>query len=595
MGSRIKKARAFALGAGKWGALYFATEIIHPMTIKRFFLFICFFVSATQSHATAEKPILGNPDAPKGGTFVIGYASYPKNLHHYLAYEELAEGVNRLVLEPLVDVDPDTYEVIPLLADHYTVSRDHKVFTFHIAPKAQFSDGTPVTALDVKFTWDLIMNPKTKTAPFQSWFSSFESCRIKDDHTIEFKAKTIHFKNLEKLTELLILPQHFYSVGDFNKDFGEKMLGSGPYTLAEVKKGDRITVKRNPAYWGAGLRQNIGRYNFDTIVFKGVPDYTVQYEMFKRGDLDYFYFLVSKMWATETDGPLYQKNYIKKLKGENLVPYGMQGIAWNLRRPLFQDRRVRQALAHLMNREKFIQDLFYNNYVPTAGPAALHSPYHSPRNIPLSYDPKKAKTLLDEAGWTQLGPDGVLEKNGQRFEFELLAENPMMNRFLTIYQEDLKRMGIQMNIRNSDWATAMKLVEDWAFDAYAVNQTRDVHPGDNSMEWGSREADMKGSANHTGYKNPEVDRLAAEIDTTFDESKRVTLTRRLDEIVGNDQPMAFTWEMIYFRVAYWNRFSFPEKGYFNFSYWRNAFQYWWYDAKKDAKLKKAMADGVPLS
>ena len=538
---------------------------------------------------------LGDPNAIKGGTFTVGYPGYPKTLLFYLAFDELSEGVNSLVSETLLDQNLETYDFIPLLASEWTVSPDKMLFTFKIDPRAQFSDGTPVTANDVKFTWDTILNPKNKTAPFQAEYSSIESCTVVDDHTVQFKAKTLHFKNFEKLAGLIILQKHFFSKGDFNKGFHTKLLGSGPYTLESVKQGERIFLKRNPKYWGASLPQNIGRYNFDRIVFKTVNDYNVQFELFKKGDIDYFYFLSSKMWATETDAPPFHKNYVKKLKAENLLPFATQGIAWNLRRPLFQDRRVRLALSHLMNREKWIKELMYSNYVASTGVVGVNSEYRAPANAPIPYDPKRARELLKEAGWVKVGSDGVLVKDGMRFEFEILIDNPMLQKHLTLYQEDLKKMGIRMNIRTVDWATAIKLTDDRQFDGRELARGRAVHPSDFEVMWGSKYADLKASVNFTGYKNPEVDKLASQIDQTFEKEARIPLVRKLDEIIAQDQPMSFAWEPTYFRLAYWNKFSFPGQGYFNYSNWKTTFHFWWLDPKKEAKLKKAMAEGQPVT
>jgi ABC-type transport system substrate-binding protein len=248
-----------------------------------------------------------------------------------------------------------------------------------------------------------------------------------------------------------------------------------------------------------------------------------------------------------------------------------------------------------MNRERYIKDLFYSNYVMSKGTINVNSVYASPKNKPLLYDPKKARELLREAGWTKVGSDGVLTRDGQRFEFEMLIDNPALQRFLTIYQEDLKQMGIKMNIRTVDWTTSIKLRDDWQFDATLVARTQDVDPSDFAVLWGSKDADTKGSANNTGYKNPEIDKLAQQIDETFDKAKRIPLVRKLDETLVRDQPMGFTWEQTYLRVGYWNRFAFPGKGYFNYSHWRDIYEYWWYDAEKDAKLKKAMQSGEPLS
>lgn len=557
--------------------------------------FVLILALALGQGAVAKVAPVGNPNAPKGGSITIGYPDYPKSLLMYLAFEELAEGINLLVLESLIEVHPETYEHIPGLAKSWEISGDKTTYTFKLDERARFSDGKPVTAEDVKFTWDTLMNPKNKTAPFQAYYSSFESCEVVDPMTVRFKAKRCHFKNLEKLGGLAVLPKHVYSKGNFNKDFNNKLVGSGPYTLHKIERGQRIVLKRNPGYWGATLPQNVGKYNFDEVVFKSVSDYNVQFEVFKRGDIDYFYFLVAKMWAEDTKGPLFDNNYIVKIKGQNKEPYGTQGIAWNLRKPLFQDKRVRLALSHLQNREKWIKELFFGQYILSTGVVPPTSEYHHPDNRPIPYDPKRAKALLAEAGWTKVGPDGVLVKDGLRFEFDMLSENQAAMRYLTQYQEDLKKMGIKMNIRMVDWATSLKLLDDRQFDAHPSNRGRAIEPSDFAVVWGSKEADIKGSANTTGYKNPELDKLAEEIDCTFEKKKRIPLVQKIDLMIARDQPISPAWEPTYFRVAHWNKFSYPGKGYFNYTGWKSAFHYWWYDKDKAGKLKAAMAKNQKMS
>lgn len=541
---------------------------------------------------------LGNPNAPKGGSILIGFPAYPKTLLYYLAVDEPSHVVNAAIFESLLDGDPRNYDPIPGVASSWTLSSDKKIFTFKMNPNARFSDGIHITAHDVKFTWDTLLNPKHNTAPHQSYLSSFESCTVIDDHTVQFVAKTLHFQNLEKAGGLFILPRHFFSRGDFNKSFHARLLGSGPYSIEEVKQGERIVLKRNQNYWAKDLPRNIGRYNFDRIVLKVVSDANVMFELFKKGDIDFYYFLSAKMWATETGAPPFEKGYIKKVKGEVKLPFGMMGFAWNMRKPLFEDRRVRLALSHLMNREKWIKDLFYNQYSLATGVMPPNSEYHSPKVKPVLYDPKRAKELLKEAGWNALDKDGVLiKKDGPRarFEFDLLEDNALALRYLTLYQEDLKKMGIIMNIRTVDWATSLKLMDDWRFDASPRSFTRDANPSDFANLWGSKEADTKGSQNYSGYKNPEVDELAKKIDETFDKKARIPLVRKLDEIIAFDQPWSFAWEAAYFRLAYWDKFSFPGRGYFDYSRWYNTIEYWWFDKEKDERLKKAISENKPLS
>lgn len=535
------------------------------------FLALFFFPLLTFSKGL----VIGDPKATKGGSFSMALPAYPKDLLFYLALDEFSEMINNQVIEMLAESHLESGDLVPRLAKEWTVSKDKKTFTFKLDPKAKFSDGTPVTSADVVFTWDTIMSPKNKTVPFQSTFASIETCKAIDPQTVQFQAKVVHFKNLEKLASIYVLPRHFFSKGDFNKDFNMKLLGSGPYTVEEVKPGERITLKRDPNYWGSVLPQNTGRYNFDKLVFKVIPEPEVAHEAFKKGDLDYHYFFLAKMWATETDGGPYKDGKITKIKAENLQPYATQGIAWNLRNPIFADKNVRLALSHLFNRERLIKELFYNNYVPGTGVIHRKSVYHSPKNNPIPYDPKKALSLLKSAGWTDIDNEGVLLKEGKRFEFELLTKNPSSHRYLTIYQEDLKKVGIKMTIRTLDWGTALKLIEEWKFDATDMARSRDTDPADFGTSWGSAEADKKGSGNFVGYKNPKVDALAEKIDLTFEKKKRIPIVQEIDHILSEDQPFTFGWEANFYRIAHWNKFSYPGRGYFNYSKWTDSFDYWY--------------------
>jgi len=537
---------------------------------------------------------LGSAAAKKGGAFTILTPSYPKDLLFYLAFDELSFAINNQILEPLAENHPVSFEFMPRLAEKWIISKDKMKFTFSLNKKAAFSDGKPVTAHDVKFTFDTIMDPKNKTVPWQSNYSSIASCHVVDDHTVQFQAKTVHFKNFEKLAGLLVLPKHFFEKGDFNRDFSRKILGSGAYTLKELKHGEKVTLERSENFWGKDLTQNIGRYNFDKLVYRAVSDYNVGFEMFKKGDGDFFYFLMAKMWETETDSIAFKNGYIKKLRADTLSPYATSGIAWNLRKTLFQDSRVRLALSHLFNRERIIKDLFYHNYLAATGTVHTKSIYHSSKLKPIPFDPNKAKVLLREAGWTKTDDQGILIKDAERFEFTLLINSAPLERPFTVYQEDLKRSGIKMNIVVKDWASSLKLVDDRNFDATGFARGRSTHPSDYADMWGSNQADLKGSSNMMGYKNPKLDALAMKIDATFDQKARIPLVKEIDEIIASDQPASFGWEAYFLRIGYWNRFGHPKQIYFPYSEWHNIFEYWWLDDIKSQKLQAARQSGVAL-
>jgi len=518
----------------------------------------------------------GSPKAIKGGHFRINIGPYPQALLYYLAKDAYSAIINDFTFETLAEHDNDTFELIPQLAEKWTVSKDKKKFTFSLRKEAKFSDGKPVTAHDVKFTFDTLMDPKNKTVMMRSALSSIKDCKVINDHTVQFTANSIHFKNLEKVATLYILPKHVYSKGNFNKDFNKSLLGSGPYTLSQAKRGIRVVLKRNKNYWGKNLPQNIGRYNFDKITFKSVADDNVAYEMFKKGDLDFHSFSSARTWATETNGPLYKKGRLKKIKAHTELPGTSSGIYWNMRRSLFKDKKVRLALAHLMDRKRWIKELYYNQYTPSTGVINARSPYHSPKVKALTYDPKKAKQYLKEAGWTKIDSEGILIKGKKRFDFSLFFVTGPNEKALTRYQQILKRMGIKLNLRALDWAALLKNINDRKFDSVTIGISRSVEPSDFAVLWGSKQADQKGSFNLAGYKNKELDKLTVQIDQTFDKKKRIPMVRKIDEMIAGDQPMAFFWELPYKRIAYRTTLTFEGKGYFKYTSWPGMIQYWWF-------------------
>ena len=525
----------------------------------------------------------------KMGRFVVGLPDYPKHLLHYLGADEYGLAVNQLVLEPLIELSPKTNLPEPRLAAKWKIENGGKQIAFTLHHNAKFHDKKPVTSKDVLFTWELIQS-HPQFVPLREYFRAFEKCEAPSPHVFRCHASKPHFKNLEIFSEFRVLPQHVYQNTDIKAATATSLIGSGPYQISTVQPGERIILKRDPNFWAVSHPTNQDRFHFDEIHFRAISDAQTQFEVFKNNEIDYFYFQISKMWFVDTKNPLFEKGYLQKLKIENQIPHAPMSIAWNLRRPLFQDKRVRQALTHLMNREKWIQDLFYGAYQISAGPLSLNSDYHSAGVVPLRFDPKKARELLQEAGWKP-NSVGVMQREGKSFEFELLSDSPAMNRFLTLYQEDLKQMGILMAIKTVDWVTSLRLIEEREFDAVPLSRTREVEPGNFGAEWGSDQASIKGSRNLTGYQSKKVDFLSKKIDASLTKTDRKQWIRQLEAILADEIPVSYLWEPTYFRLGYWNRFSFPEKGYYPYSRWRDAFHYWWFDPKKAENLKKAQQEG----
>ncbi len=506
--------------------------------------------------------------------FVLGLPLSPPSLLYFIAPNEISLAITQLVLEPLIEMDRFHHKPVARLARQWKLSPDRRSVTFTLDGRARFADGSPVRTTDVLYTWRLIQNPAHKTAFYRSLFSDVTDCSVLSPSVVKFTFRSPHFKNLSRFEEFFVVSEKTFSAKRFNQDFNYAFSGSGPYSVESAGPHSTITLRKNALYWGSVLPSNRDRFHFDEIVFKEFSDDLLHFNAFKKGELDYYYFLNSKRWLHETvEGP-FRDGSIRKLKVESSLPFGTQGIAWNLRRPLFQEVEVRRALGHLMNRQAWISKLFFDQYGLAAGPVPLRSPFHSPSNLPLAYDPVQAQKLLKKAGWKKWDNEGVLVRNGKRFEFTLLTGEPAYLPVLTDYQQDLKKVGVKMHIRLADWASSLKLTEDREFDAKTTNVAREIVPSHFSVQWGSTEADTIGSANITGYKNPELDRLAKQLDMTDDPTKRVKLTQQIDALIGRDQPMGFTWEPTFYRIAYWNRFSFSGKGYAPYDTWYTLFHSW---------------------
>ena len=266
----------------------------------------------------------------------------------------------------------------------------------------------------------------------------------------------------------------------------------------------------------------------------------------------------------------------------------------NMRRPLFKDVRVRKALAHALDRKTMIAKLMYNEYDPLSSyfrhiyASGVESP-----NRPLEYNLDKSRELLREAGWSQTDSEGYLLKDGKRFEFTFLEEDPNMERILTVYEEALRKLGIKVNNENVSLSTFMKRMEIYDFDMIMFRSVWDVLV-DPESAFSSKEADEKAGENYSGFKNPEVDKMINEIKPIFDDKKRNDLLRRMDRIIFEAHPFVLHWGADNIRLLYWNKFGIPKNVLTRYSGFQAALVYWWYDPQKEKALREAIAQGRAL-
>ena len=545
--------------------------------------------------ATNKAKVVGNPNAPKGGTFVWGGASYPKSLNYPIAGDYYSAILWSLIVESLCEQDPSTGDYVPTLASKWDISKDKKVFTFHINKKAKFSDGAPVTAHDFKAFWDIVHNPKNLVGNIKAQFDKFEKMEVIDDHTLKVYAKEVRFSNFDIMCSYMFATdRRFYLAKgkDFNKSFNSKLFGSGPYLLDKVDRGKKVVLKRNKNYWGADLPQNVGRFNFNTFVYKTISDLSVRFESFKKGDLDMFVFSVAKRWKTETDSEKFRKNWVIAQRIDNQDPSGFSGIAMNMRRPPLDNLHVRKALAHTYNREKFIKDLFYNNYTRLNSyfPKSI---FANSSNKMVDFDIKKAREYLKIAGYTKTNSKGILVKNNKPLSLHYFYTSKSSERYLTMWKEDLLKVGVELNLRQMTWATLLKKLDGYDFMLTGIGFTGSLNPDPMSM-WHSKFKDLPAGYNLPGFIHPDLDKLLMEIGPIFDRKERAKMFHKIDRLLFDTHPYILGWNLDHMRIGYWNKYGFidglaPTYG-SEFSIW----QYAWLDKNKEAKLKEAMKNDKAL-
>ena len=548
--------------------------------------------------------LTGDPRATKGGTIQDHLADFPGTLrtegpenNSYFNY-----GVVTMAYETLLGIDTTTLEFIPSLATHWQISEDKMTYRFRLNPNARFSDGTPVTAEDVVATYDFVMDKTLQDPSSQLTYSKFERPVADSKYIVSVKSKVLNWRNFLYFSgDLKIRPAAILKTlnGEkYLKEYNFKLIpGSGPYIIREedIKKGTSISARRRPDYWNAKARMNVGLYNFDELRFTVVRDERLAFEMFKKGELDYYVVGRAKEWVEDTNFENVQRGLVQKRKIFNSQPWGFSGFAFNSRRAPFDDIRLRKAFTLLVNRPLMIEKLAFNEYVLNTSywPASI---YENPDNPKNPYDPQGAVKLLAEAGWKDRDSQGRLVKNGQPLSVELMYTTKTFEPYLTLYQEDLRKVGITLNLRLVTPETAFKLQNgDRQFQMAYTGWGGLLFPNPETS-FHSMLAAEKNNNNITGFKSARADELFKQYDVAFDTKERIRIIREVDGLVANDHQYALLWTGPFTRVLYWNKFGAP-KGYLSrtgdaggASGGPGLLQMWWADSAKAAELDTARRD-----
>lgn len=476
-------------------------------------------------------------------TFYMEIGSDPTTLNPITSSDRYASTVFSYVNDRLLTVDPDTYDWKPNLAVKWKVSKDGRKITYTLREGVKWSDGQPFTAEDVKYSYDVYSEGRFLGPALKSYLDDLQEVKVLDPKTVEFTFKETYFKNFEVISSFFsIIPKHFYGVGD-PKDpkFNKTLIGTGPYVLEEWSKGQKIILKRNPNYFGTNDPFLKRFFHFDRIFFRIVKESAVALELLKKGDIDYNYPMRPEDYVTKTKGEEWGKK-VFAVKTSNNHPdnYNYGFIGWNEANPLFKDRDVRVAMSHLINRDFMIEKFRFGLSEKATGPFGNKSPASSPKVKPIPYDPKKATELLKKNGWKLTDKGMVKTINGKEtpFEFTLIAGNPDLEKYLTVIKEDMKKVGITMNIKIVEFNNLIKLMDERKYEAMTLSWSVGSLEPDLKQIWHSNAIAPPGD-NFVGYNNPELDKVIDQIRVTLDKKKRMELSHKAHELIAADQPYSF--------------------------------------------------------
>jgi ABC-type transport system substrate-binding protein len=494
----------------------------------------------------------GFKEAKQGGTFYSRLSQYPRGLNSFKSSADVySNAITELVLESLVDTDMESWLPIPMLAESWETAPDNLSATFKINPNAKWSDGTPVTADDVVFTWDTIFDEKNDTAPTRGYQASVKGAKKIDNLTVKLEFKYPDCENISRAGGQSLMQKSVYSKGKFNDDFNNVVIGSGPYIydVKNSKKGRKIVLVRNKNWWGKDKAHLKNTFNFDKVIYNVIEDDRVAFESFKKGELSWLQFTGDAL-----DG--YAKNVVgnKTFDGSGKFamlswpmanPVQWNGIAINMRRPPTDELKFRQAMQTLFNYELFTQKIFHGLQAPLLGPFGNYSDYSSPNRKLVKFDPKAAAQLLKDIGYAKVDSDGILYKEvdgkKQRAEITIMFAYQPHEKYLTIYKEDAKKVGVGINLKFSDWSAATKLVDEFKFDAFVMGWAGNPSP-DPSQLWNGKFANQPASSNIPGFNDPAVTKMIEEAPSICEHKSRMAAFHKIEDGIVAAQPYLWRWQ-----------------------------------------------------
>ena len=499
------------------------------------------------------------PAATKAGTLYQVLHDNPKVLLPTLVSDTTSQNLVDYLFARLLGMDPETGEYFPLLAEKFDASKDLKVLTFTLRKEATWDDGSPITADDFEYSYKMMMDPKTDSAPKRAYFSDSTFEKV-DPLTFRLKFQKPNVNTIDSVSSILVAVQkkQFENASDFNKSKGVMApVTSGPYRLKSFSRDQKVELELKKDWWGFRVPELKNIYNFEILGFRILPDQALAYEKFIKGEIDVLE-MMAETFGTKVKGidkekfgsgpegskPVWAKHFMTDAP----APYTYVG--WNLNRPVFQSKKTRQALAHLFNYEEIVQKVYHGEGVQCVSPFGSKTRNTAPdqKAKAFKYDVKKAIALLKEDGWSDLDHSGTLSKmiEGKPLKFTFTvrynSENPMRSKIAQMMKEQFKKAGVSVTVQAIEFNALLDAMDKRDFDAVIMGWGKGMLHPDSKQLWHSKSAENKGS-NITAYSNPDVDALIEQTTAETSIPKHEKLNQKIGALIYDDQPYAFLVEI----------------------------------------------------
>jgi peptide/nickel transport system substrate-binding protein len=529
----------------------------------------CDGAERAQPRTEADRPVASKQQSEKptpGDWLLVHSLSDPEQLNPLTSNDAAASSLLQYITQSLLTRDPQTLELKPLIAAARPVISEEKLsYTFAIRRDAHFQDGRPLTGEDVLFSIKAIKCPLVNAPFLRVYFNSVVDARLLDEFTVQFTIKEPYFLNESVLGGIDVLPRHYYDpsnllkdvkvaelakpveqlpenvkkfADDFNKNYSRNPMGSGPYKLASWKTGREIELVRDPKYWGYG-KEGIDQPFLERHKYRIINNMDAALVTLKSGSLDEMG-LTPIQHVRGSSSERFKREFEKF---EYFAP-NYSYIGWNNNHVIFGDKQVRKAMTYFTNRRQMVASILFGLGEVVEGPIYFFRPEYDKTLPSYAFDPQRGLELLKAAGWSDTDGDGILDKmiDGRnvpfRFELKINSGNTTRKSVALTLQDELRKHGMDVSVREIDWTIFLGDVKARKFDAVILGWSMSVSEPDAYQVWHSSQSANKGS-NHIGYKNPRVDQILEQYRREFDPKKRVELYREFQQILSDEQPYTF--------------------------------------------------------